>query len=750
MAHDIHHTWRGSTGAPHSHNEASHSGPSNTPGNAAPAKTAGLMLKRSPREFLAMFLQRWWIGAIIGVAVAVPLYFLTPRPEPIYRTDVSLLFESKKNRVLNMQEVVETTLESAAELNTHMEQLRSKTFLEYLLSSFTPDEVKRIQSAYADPERPEAPLPSLAEIIQPNVYVYNRRNTTILGISVANRSPDAAALIANRYGRKYIDFNLDRGNTQTNSAIIFLRNQAEEMRAEVEATENALQAYRAKHNMASLGETKDVTLQKMSSLGNAVVQAELALIEVRSILEKISTYQRDGKDLTELPQINTAPQVAATLATLDQLRQERTSLDQRYLRRHPKIKQNQVDMEDAQSRLKASIEKAVNDLRTRFAIGEQHLEKLKSEMADAEVQVRQLDRIAVDYKFLEQDASTKRNAYTRINDRLSEAKITSQLDNTTIKIFDTAIVPGIPSSTGTTKILATSLGAGFLCLLIVPIGIGLLDNRVRSPDHVEKVLEQKLLGAVKPLPKLTDFERANAFRQQKDAGLIECWRGIYSEIELTSSLGYPKLMVVSSSIPAEGKSQICCNLSAVFAAHKRRVLLVDCDLRWPRLHSYFGQSTGPGWVEWIKLPKDVRPAVPASIERIDENLYVLPAGKHPDDPTELIDQLSQREVLEALGAQYDVVIFDTPPATIFPDALLMARCCHELIYVIRYAKVGASTAVKTLARFRETGIVPLGVILNQLPESSITSYGHYSGYGAYGSKYYKSYGRDRAAADAAA
>src|SRR5690606_2377254 len=150
----------------------------------------------------------------------------------------------------NIQEVVETGVRSANELNIHAEQLRSQTFFDYMLTSFNKDETDRIQRAYHDPAHPERPLPSLAEIIRPNVSIIPRRNTTIIAIGVANRNPEVAAMIANRYARRYIDYNLDRANSGTNSAIIFLRNQAEEMRAQVEAVEASLQDYRAKYNIA--------------------------------------------------------------------------------------------------------------------------------------------------------------------------------------------------------------------------------------------------------------------------------------------------------------------------------------------------------------------------------------------------------------------------------------------------------------------------------------------------------------------
>ncbi|HEX2101104.1 MAG TPA: polysaccharide biosynthesis tyrosine autokinase, partial [Candidatus Synoicihabitans sp.] len=643
-----------------------------------------LMLRRSPRELLGMFFDWWWVGLLIAIPAGWGIYEMTPRPTPIYRTDVTLLFESKRDRVLNMQAVVDTALQSATELNIHMEQMRSKTFLDYVLSSFTPEEVKRIQQPYIDPATPNAPAPSLAEIIVRNVQVYTRRGTTIVGIGISNRNAENAALIANRFGRKYIDFTLDRANTNTNSGLIFLRNQAEETRAEVEAAETALQAFRARHSMASLGETKDVTLQKVNSLGSAIVAAQLQQIETKSLLDKVAEYQKANRDLTEIPQIGGAGPVAGPRERLIALQTERNILSDRYLAKHPKILQNGLEIAEARRLVNEGVERALSDIRTKYAVTAQHLAQLQAELAETEQQVRQLDKISVDYRFLEQDAQTKRSAYTNIVNRLNEAKIATQQDNTMVRIFDAAMVPGAPRSTGVGQVLTKAIGAGVVCLFVIPIGIGFFDFRIRTPNHVEKVLNQKLLGAIKPLPKASDQERASAFRTMDDPGLRESWRGIYSEIELASTVRFPKAMIVTSSLPAEGKSQISSNLAAVLATHKRRVLLVDCDVRRPRLHSYFKQKESTGWIDWLQIPSDVRPPLPAGIIKVEENFDLLQAGETPPNPTELIDQLSQRETMQQLLAAYDVVLFDTPPAAVFPDALLLARSCHELVYVVRY------------------------------------------------------------------
>lgn len=696
------------------------------------------LFRRTPRDFFDLFIEHWWIGAIAGVLAAALLVWFRPHFEAIYTTEVSLLFEARKDRVLNIQEVVDTSLQTATELNTHMEQLRSKTFADYVLASFNPTETALIQRAYLDPENPTAPPPSIAGIIRPHVTVFARRSTPILSIQVSNRSPEAAALIANRYARKYIDYNLDSANTRTNSAIVFLRNQAEETRTQVEAAEQALQVYRAKHNLAAIGETQNVVLQKMASLGTAVVRATLDQIDAKSLIDKIEEYQRTDRNLLEIPQILASGQVSALNNSLLTLLSQRTMLDEHYLRAHPKIKQNEIEVSESRRMLAESTQKAIAELRSRYEVSAQYLERLQVETIGSEAQARELDKISVDYKFLEQDANAKRTTYTRIVDRLTEANITSQMANTNIGIFDPAWIPDAPSDTGAFDIALKAGGTGLSLLILLPLGLGLIDSRLRTPAQVEDSLDEPLLGVVKKMSKLDETERAQVFRLQKNRDLAEAYRGIFSEIEVRSVVDFPKAMVVTSSVPAEGKSLLCSNLGAVFAAHKRRTLLVDCDLRRPSLHRYFGIKATSGWVDWLESDAALRPAIPGGIIHVSDYLDLLPAGRSVTRPTELLDQLGRRETLQPLLQQYDLVIFDTPPAAIFPDALLLARCCHEMIYVCRYRTVRAAVIRKVLDRFEGAGISVLGVVLNQLPEKKAQNYG-YHGYGTQNADYYRAY-----------
>jgi succinoglycan biosynthesis transport protein ExoP len=711
----------------------------------SPPKSSGGGL--SPKSLLNMFFERWWIGLIVGAAAAAAFVLAQPKPEPIYRTEVKLLFEPQKEQVIGIKEVVDNTVTNALQLQLHIEQMKSNTFYESVQSSFTPKEVEQIQNAYRNPDNPSAPPPPLHQIIRPNIRIEPQRNTTILLISVSNRDPEAAALIANRFARQYITFTIDRAMTQTSSAILFLRNQADEKRAEMEAVEREKQDFRAKHNMAALGENKGVVQQKVGMLGNSLAEAELKQTNLRTLLESIEDYKKNNRNLLEIAEIANYGAVSSLKSRIDALRGARRQLEERYLDEHPRMKENQLALEDAEAGFNAAVELAIAEIKNRFEYAKQHEKRLRVDYAEAEKQAQELDKITIQYKFLEDDGAIKNNNYQSILSRLSETSIISQLENVNIKILDKALVPSFPD-TGTPKeVIKQAAALAFVLFVGIPIGLGFLDTRVKSSSDVESGLNQTLLGGIKAMKKLSETERPNVFRLGKDEALSEAYRGIFSEIEIRSIVPYPKRLLVTSSIPSEGKSLTASNMAAVFAAHGKKTLLVDCDFRRPTLRRYFGTQSGVGLLPWLRENGTNADAQvdgkKMGIVSISPGLDLLPAGDAIKNPTEVIDQIAHCDLFNKLSKVYDLIVIDTPPSAVFPDALLLSRFCTEMVYVCRFKTVRKAVIRKTLEKFSESGITILGVVLNCMPHASVMNYG-YDGYGAYKADYYKSYQGEKA------
>jgi capsular exopolysaccharide synthesis family protein len=254
---------------------------------------------------------------------------------------------------------------------------------------------------------------------------------------------------------------------------------------------------------------------------------------------------------------------------------------------------------------------------------------------------------------------------------------------------------------------------------------------------VENSLGENLLGAVKDIKGLGESERAHAFRTLKDQALSESYRGIYSEIGIRSVQPFPKAILVTSTLPGDGKSFTISNLAAVFAAHGRRTLLVDCDLRRPALNKYFGIDDNAGWTRWVRSDPLDASSLPPRVT-IAENLDVLPAGGASKNPTEMLDRIAMLGLFKRLGEIYDLILVDAPPVGVFPDALLLCKQCNEVVYVCRFSEDRIGAVRKAMKHLHETGVAVLGLVMNKVPENRLHSQG-YSSYGSYHAKYYRAY-----------
>jgi len=706
---------------------------------AAPKSFSGF----SVRSLLNMFLERWWIGLIAG-ALAAGIYVLAqPKLDPIYGTEVKLLFESKEKKVLpGLNPVVDTTTTNSLDLHTHITRLHSDMFLDYLQQSLTPKDLATIQNPYRDPLNPNASPPSARSIIKQNVNIREDKGTTIVYISAVHRDPEAAALIANLYARKYMEFMYDEAMTGTNSTILWLRNQADDTRAQLESATKEMQNFREKHSMASVGETKSVVAQKLAQLGQQIVGAQLEQTNLHTVLEAIENFEKSGKDVMEIREIAGYAAIPALRNDLQNLRSRRVMLAERYLEDHPQMKTNALEIEDLEKRIKTNVEMAKNELKTRYAVAVQQENRCRKEYAETETTLQELERKTDTYKFLEYEYNSKNQALATIQQRLQEAQILQQMESVNMRIIDRAGVPSYPINGTPKQVALQASGLGVALLIFLPLGLGFLDSRVKSPSDVESGLNQVLLGGIKTMKKLSETERPNVFRLGKDDSLSEAYRGIFSEIEIRSVVPFPKRLLVTSSVPSEGKSLTASNLAAVFAAHGRKTLLVDCDFRRPTLRRYFGATAGVGLLPWLRENAH-RPDVQVDthkmgIMNIGPAFDLLPAGDAIKNPTEVIDQIASCDLFNKLSKHYDMIVIDTPPSAIFPDALLLSRFCSEMAYVCRFKTVRKAMIKKTLAKFSESGISVLGVVLNCVPSSSVLNYG-YDGYGSYDSEYYKAY-----------
>ncbi len=688
-----------------------------------------------------MLRERWLWGLGAALLIGGGLFFFLMNRPAVYSTFTTVLFENPV-QPLDLRPV---TGGFGKEINlaTHIEQIRSSSFRDYVAASFTPEEVALIRAAYLEPDLSPSEQPGVEGIIQGAIDVIERRDTPILELAAHHRDPRAAELIANRYARRYIEFNLDRTASGTNSALVFLEEEERKLRQQYEQAQERLQEYVRSNNTVSLSEGQNVVSQRLDSLANERNAAKNERLRLETTLQQVEAVKERGEDLVKVAYISGFRSIGGLLQEIDALKAERALLEQRYLENHPRMIANTRSLETKNGQLSENIALAIAELQGAYARAQQHEERMVRAQDGAEKDALDLQQTAIAYNLLKKEVDGTSELLDNVIRQKKETAIQTQLDNVNIKIIDRAWVSVVPSDPNLVKSLLQASVLAAVFFIGIPIGLGLLDVRLKAAWEIEQFLEQTLLGEIPAIAGVARKERAHIMAKDLDHAASEAFRGLFGQIQLNSTVPYPKTLMITSTLPGEGKSIVANNLAATFASHGKKTLLIDFDFRRPNLHLFYNKDNACGALRWLnaggQLTSSPEEDPELGILPVKQNLYLLRAGGEHRRATELFETESFIRLVKTVRSHFDITLIDTPPLGVFPDAMLISRICDEVMYICRFNAVNRSKIRKTLERLKQSSAVFSGIVLNGLPTGAQSAYYDYYGYGSNESKRYKAY-----------
>ncbi|AHF94855.1 hypothetical protein OPIT5_28500 [Opitutaceae bacterium TAV5] len=715
-----------------------------------PPFEGGSLPRLDIRQILLCIRERWIVSTSLATLVCVLLgVWLLKQPKVFQASATLLVGRIEKvlgNEITNVVDDSVGGSKNDPAFDTHLAQITSREMIQRVVASFKPEEKARILAPWLDKDAP--PLSDsqtdarLASLIADNVGVVRQGSTFLVRVSYKHREPAVAALVATRFTECYIVYLMDRNTSSNDSAISFLREQTEDLRKKAEASERALQAYREKTRMVSLEESQNIVVDRMKAISSALTEAQVARFAINARLQQAESIISKNSDPLELASVTEFSSLASVQSQLDGLIAKKAVMSEKYGRRHPAMVEQERSIQALEKLRGDLVRAALSTLRNQREKAVENERQLQEKLADAEKASLGLDRLAVEYNVLRREAETNRATYTQVLGRLNETSLTAQLGNSNIKISERAQIPTFPIEPDPKKIFRA---LGFLGLLIIigyPVGMELIFNRVKTWTDVERYIGLPLLSEFPVLKKLPDDKLNHLVLQDTDPDAGEIIQTLYSQLRLNSRLDAPKTLIVTSTVPGEGKSFVASNLATAFAAHGMRTLIIDGDLRRPVQHRLAGAPNTHGLLRW--LDKGGRSDGPLAgdpdlgLLRPAPNLFVLRAGGISRRISELLESKKLKALIEQAQREFDILLIDTPPAGIFPDALSLAPFANELIYVVRFNYVSRPQVHRVTERLRSTGLELPGIVLNMMPSGRGSS-GYYSGYGYYGSRYYASY-----------
>ncbi len=607
-----------------------------------------------------------------------------------------------------------------------------------MAGSFSPEEVKILQRASLKNLPPGAAPPPPGALLG-NVFAAQIPHSLLIRITVNHEDPEAAALVANRYIDQFMQRKQEELSGSNEEAVVLLKKTEVRLKQEYEVTTQRLQQYMQSHKLVSLDDSTNIVDARYRAVDAELGSAQMRVRDLKTQLSQIETFQREGKNLLEISAIASHGSVPVLKGRLDELLREQSNLADRYLEQHPRMKAVANQIAVIQEQLTQALDLAIADLKTNLEKANatvKSLEKVNDNNMEESLRLRAL---AVEFSTLQQQAISAKKSYVEVLNRLNETTTTKNIEKIPLRPLDRAYPDGRPYQPNLASIIKTCIGLGLLVFVGVAVGLSFIDDRVKSAWDVEHFIGVNLLGIIPDLSAVKDDDKYTLVLNNKQAPDVESFLSVYSSVKIHSKLDFPKSLLVTSTIPGEGKTLISCNLAGSFARHGKKTLLIDCDLRRPMLHRHFKQQNNLGMIPWYEnganLEGDLSRDPYLGIIKVDENLSLMCSGGRSKSPTEILESHAFGQLIERFKRQYDLVVVDSPPLGAVTDSLLIAERTDEVIYVCRFNRAYRKHIRLYIKALRSGKNEILGIVLNGLSPRRIEYYSNYRYYRSY-KKYY--------------
>jgi capsular exopolysaccharide synthesis family protein len=704
-------------------------------------------------DYVRLLSKRRWTAIptflfIVG-AVAVATYTATP----IYEARAQLLIEAETQNVVSFREVIEqesstieyyTTqyriLQSRALARSTIEKLKLWNHPEFVrrgpedeggFSGFMARALRSLESATtkvlgpmradaiedapknneaADVAETKAQSLAIQAFLQ-HLTITPVRSSRLVDVKFQSTDPVLAASVANALSEAYIDRILKFKLTTSKEAAEWLANQLSDQKARVEESEKLVQQYREQNSALSNEDAQVV--QKITELTALVTKAKTDRIQKELVYEQLKAARSNPTALLNFSIVASNPTVQRLNIEVSDLMRRETQLARDFGDQWPEMITLRTALKSAREKLNAEIDNTVQLVHNDALVAQAQEQSLTDSLESLKREALARNRKAIGYQALQREAESNRQIFETLLQRAKETNISSQLKTNNIRLADQADPPTSPVWPNRMRNLLFALFGGFGFAVAFAFGAEYLDNKLKHPEEIQQQLGLRCLGLV---PKLGAKKSSPLLNNGVPPAFAEAFRIVrtnvlfsYDANVLTNGAG--RSIVVTSTAPGEGKTLVATNLAVGLALAGQRVLLVDADMRRPRVHEVFNQNQAPGLSELVGgHAKAIDTIQPSHVK----GLWLLPSGAIPANPAELLSSRQFKTLLKTLGTHFDWVIIDSPPIMAVTDASVIAHCAGGVLFVVAADRTSRPAATKALEQLDAATPNFLGAVLNEV------------------------------------
>lgn len=685
-------------------------------------------------QYLRILFRRRWLIVFTIAAVLIAALILTLLTTRQYTAASSIEIQREGDRVVKLEGVEREA--GASDLEFYQTQyglLKARSLAVRVARTMRLGNNRRFIDAYKldsslkTLRTEESRLRLLSDILLSNLKVTPVRASRLVTLAYTSPDPSLAAGIANAWGQNFIESNLERRFESTAYARKFLEGRLVQLRERLESSERDLVNYAGTERIINLPATTITGNGQQTTGERSIVADDLAALNVE--LGAATADRIKAESRLRGSRGGTSPE-ALSNQTIAILRQRRAEVEADYAKLmvqfepgYPQVRALAGQLSQLESaiareegRVRESISANYQESQQRENALQRKVESLKSGLLD-------LRRRSIQYNIYQREVDTNRQLYDGLLQRYKEIGIAGGVGNNNVSIVDRAEIPQVPSKPNlfTNLLLAMFIGTG----LGVAIAFALeqVDEAITDPEDVQRSIGLPLLGVV---PNLQDVEPIVALRDRKSS-LAEAYLSIQTSLEFSTAHGAPRSIAITSTRPAEGKSSSAYALAQTMARARRKVVLIDCDMRSPSVHQLFGLDRGTGVSNYLTGSDDLQSLLRAT--DID-NLAVVTAGPQPPNAAELLTGDRLRQLIDSLLESFDHVVIDAPPVMGLADAPLIASKVEATVFVVESHSIRTSLVNRAVARLSAANAHLVGVILSRFDvKRAHYGYGYDYGYG---------------------
>jgi polysaccharide biosynthesis transport protein len=688
-----------------------------------------------PREWhfhdiIPMLYRRRWIAVATFVIVAAAVTAYTLTATRIYEAHAELLLEEKPS-IVTFAGAGESAGDPKGYLETQHRILRSRSLARRVIDeldlwknpAFASTQRETSTGAFVkgwwDTPRTSSPTNAngdekITETVAidrmlSNLTVLPVRDTRIIEVRYESTDPEVAARIVNALTSAYIKQNLEARSHASKEASVWLTEQLAEQRRKVETSELSLQKYRERGNSLSLDAGQNIVVQRLNALNSSVTQAKTDRIAIESLYRQLAASQSDPVALDTFPQIRSNSVVGEIRARLANLRRDRMQFSGTLGAKHPEMVRLETAINLAERELAAEVAKTVDSVRQEYVAAASKEKELTVALDSQKASALALNRQGIEYGVLLREVESNRQIYQSLLQRANEIAVSSNLQGNNIEIVDAAEVPRAPVRPNT----RANLLIGLLISAILALGVALvfeaIDDRIQTPADVKYNLRIPFLGMLPYLSKRMLKGGTPLLGESVPAAYAEACRALRTNILASAGANGNRSLLVTSAAPGDGKSVLSVNLAVALGRSGKRVLLIDADLRRPRLHDLLGREQRPGLAEILTGAR--KPSEAIASTRCS-GVWLLPSGAAVSNPSEQLGSRRFKEFLEKLTESFDWVIIDSPPVMAVTDPAVIARVVSGVLFVINARRTNQKIAQAALDRLEAAGASFAGAVLN--------------------------------------